>query len=234
LANLGSKKTSAEVELAEKLNILRAGVLGANDGIVSVAGVVVGFASATNNTMGILLAGISAVIAGAFSMAGGEYVSVSTQKDTEIAAIELQKKRLSKHFYEETEDVVKFYEKQGIDKETAHRIAQELMKKNALEITVHQKYNLELGEYTNPWHAAFSSMASFTIGSLLPMLTILLFPPNLRIAITFISVTIALFFTGFVSATLGRAPRKPAVIRNILVGILTMTVTYLVGHLFKI
>jgi VIT1/CCC1 family predicted Fe2+/Mn2+ transporter len=184
--------------------------------------------------MTILLAGVSAILAGAFSMAGGEYVSVSTQKDTEIAAIEYQKQRLHKHFQEEIRETAKFYEHQGINHKTAEKIAQELMEKHPLQTTVHQKYNLYLGEYTNPWHATFSSLVSFILGSLLPILTIVLFPESLRILVTGISVTVVLFITGFVSASLGSAPRKPAVIRNMIVGWLTMTATYVIGHLFNI
>lgn len=149
------RKRQTKIDFAEKLNILRAGVLGANDGIVSVAGVVVGVASATDNIMTVALAGISAILAGAFSMAGGEYVSVYTQKDTEIAAIESQKQRLQKHFQEEIQDAIKFYEHQGIDHKTAEKVAQELMKKHPLQTTVHQKYSLDLGEYTNPFKWLF-------------------------------------------------------------------------------
>ncbi|MDR0922314.1 MAG: VIT family protein [Lactobacillales bacterium] len=221
-------------DLAERLNILRAGVLGANDGIVSVAGVVVGMASATNDPMPIFIAGLSAVLAGAFSMAGGEYVSVSTQKDTEKAAIIKQKELLKTNFEEELSSVAKYYEEQGISPELSMTIAKEVMEKHPLETTIHQKYNLEVGEYTNPWHAAFSSFISFTIGSILPMLTITLFPENLRVLFTIFAVTVALFVTGFVSATLGGAPRKPAVFRNVVVGLITMFVTYGIGHLFKI
>jgi VIT1/CCC1 family predicted Fe2+/Mn2+ transporter len=228
------KKENPKPDLAERLNILRAGVLGANDGIVSVAGVVVGVASATKDPITIFLAGLSAVLAGAFSMAGGEYVSVSTQRDTEKAAIEHQKKLLSTNFDGETKEVAKYYCEQGISENLSEEIAKDVMGRTPLSTTVHIKYNLDVDDFTNPWHAAFSSFISFTIGSLLPMLVVMLVPVNMRIPFTMIAVTIALFITGYVSATLGNAPRIPAVIRNVIVGIITMVVTYGIGHLFNI
>ena len=223
-----------EVKLSNQLNILRAGVLGANDGIVSVAGVVIGVAAAGSSNRLIFIAGLAAVLAGAFSMSGGEYVSVSTQSDTEKAAIEQQKKRLSEHFDEEKADVVKYYRATGISEELSWKIADEVMEKRPLEITVDQKFNLEVGEYTNPWHAAISSFCSFVIGSLLPLLAIVLIPSPHKIMGTVLAVTIALFITGYTSAKLGGAPRRPAVIRNVFVCLLTMAVTYAIGYLLHV
>jgi len=222
------------LDLDERLNILRAGVLGANDGIVSVAGVVIGVAAAGSSNTAIFVAGIAAVLAGAFSMAGGEYVSVSTQSDTEKAAIIMQKKRLEEHFAEEKEEMAKSYQAQGIRKDLARQIAEELMKDKPLEITILQKFGLEIGNYTNPWHAAISSFISFTIGSLLPLLAIILMPETFKIAGTIVAVTISLFLTGYVSAKLGNARKLPAVLRNIAVGLLTMAVTYFIGRILNV
>lgn len=175
-----------ENKIDERPNVLRAGVLGANDGITSVAGVVIGVAASTSNLAIILLAGASAALAGAFSMAGGEYVSVSTQADTEKM----------------------------------------LAKENGT--------SMEALKATNPWHAAISSFISFAVGSILPLLAIWLVPKNFRIIATVIAVAIALFLTGYISAALGGAPKRPSVIRNVIVGLLTMLVTYIIGTLIHI
>ncbi|MDR2834392.1 MAG: VIT family protein [Streptococcaceae bacterium] len=225
------KKT---LDLDERLNILRAGVLGANDGILSVAGVVIGVAAAGSSNNSILIAGLAAVLAGAFSMAGGEYVSVSTQSDTEKAAVFIQKKKLERNFDEEVKGVANYYVKQGINSKLADEIAQDIMKKKPLEITVQQKYGLEIDDYTNPWQAAISSFVAFTIGSALPLLAIISLPENIKIIGTIITVTLALFLTGFVSAKLGKALTRPAIIRNIVVGLLTMSVTYAIGHILNV
>ncbi|GFH40989.1 VIT1/CCC1 transporter family protein [Lactococcus insecticola] len=194
-------KDFKEQSLTEKVNILRAGVLGANDGIISVAGVVIGVATATDKIWVILLSGVSAVLAGAFSMAGGEYVSVSTQRDAEIAVVEREKRDTTLTGTDFTD-------------------------------YIRNKYNVEIGNYTNPWHAAFSSFFSFTIGALFPMLSVLLFPSNIRVIATVLVVVLALLITGFTSAQLGDSPKRPAVIRNITVGCLTMLVTFVIGKAF--
>lgn len=220
-------------DLDDRLNILRAGVLGANDGIVSVAGVVIGVAASGGSPNSIFVAGLAAIMAGAFSMAGGEYVSVSTQADTEKAAIKVQEQVLKSHFDEEVEGVAKFYREQGIDPTIAQEIADDVMSKNPLEVTIRQKYGLEIGEYTNPWKAAISSFLSFSVGSILPMIAIMLFPGNTKIIGTVIAVAVALFFTGFISARLGDAPEAPAVRQNLIVGLITMAVTYGIGLLLN-
>ena len=223
-----------EMKLDVRLNILRAGVLGANDGVVSVAGVVIGVAAATTDLPTIIVAGLAAILAGAFSMAGGEYVSVSTQSDTEKAAIEQQKKLLETNFDQECLGVQKFYEEQGVSPDLAKQVADDIMSRKPLEITIWQKFGLEVGEYTNPWHAAFSSFLSFTGGSILPFAAVSLSPANQRVPVTVVAVVIALFITGYTSARLGKAPTRPAVLRNVLVGLLTMAVTYFIGQFFSI
>lgn len=223
-----------KLSLSQQLNVLRAGVLGANDGIVSVAGVVIGVAAADGSHSAILIAGLAAILAGAFSMAGGEYVSVSTQADTEKAAIKTQKEALENDFENERRAVVNYYLEKGIIKETAEEIANELMESSPLKTTIEIKYNLEEGEYTNPWHAAISSFIAFAIGSLLPFITMAFIPANYRIIGTIIAVTITLFLTGYISAYLGSARKGPAILRNVLVGFLTMGVTYGIGLLLHV
>lgn len=220
-----------ENKINKKLNVLRAGVLGANDGIVSTAGLVIGVAGATSNTMTILVSGLAGLVAGALSMGGGEYVSVSTQKDTEKAVIEEEKARLKDDYEGEVDELTQIYVENGLSVDLSRRVAEELMEKDALAAHATAELGVNPDEYTNPWHAAFSSMASFSIGAILPVLSIILIPISIRVVFTVLAVFIALAVTGYVSAYLGGAPKRPAVIRNVFVGALTMMITYTVGHL---
>ena len=219
---------------ADRLNILRAGVLGANDGIISIAGVVIGVASATSNIWFILISALSAIFAGAFSMAGGEYVSVSTQKDTEEAAIAKEQALLDRSPEAARESLYQTFLSQG-DCETAAEVkVNQAFSKNPIKVLVEEKYGVDLEEITNPWHAAFSSFLAFSVGSLPPTLAILLFPEPYRIPVTVVVVALTLILTGYVSAKLGKAPVKQAMLRNLTVGLLTMLVTFAVGHIFHV
>lgn len=219
---------------AERLNILRAGVLGANDGIISIAGVVIGVASATSNIWFILISALSAIFAGAFSMAGGEYVSVSTQKDTEEAAIAKEQALLDRSSDAARESLYQTFLSQG-DCETAAEVkVNQAFSKNPIKVLVEEKYGVDLEEITNPWHAAFSSFLAFSVGSLPPTLAILLFPEPYRIPVTVVVVALTLLLTGYISAKLGKAPVKQAMLRNLTVGLLTMFVTFAVGHIFHV
>lgn len=219
---------------AERLNILRAGVLGANDGIISIAGVVIGVASATSNIWFILISALSAIFAGAFSMAGGEYVSVSTQKDTEEAAIAKEQALLDRSPEAARESLYQTFLSQG-DCETAAEVkVNQAFNKNPIKVLVEEKYGVDLDEITNPWHAAVSSFLAFSVGSLPPTLAIMLFPEPYRIPVTVVVVALTLLLTGYISAKLGKAPVKQAMLRNLTVGLLTMLVTFLVGHVFHV
>lgn len=217
-----------------RLNILRAGVLGANDGIISIAGVVIGVASATESVWIIFLSGLAAVFAGAFSMAGGEYVSVSTQKDTEKAAVARERVLLTKNPEIARQSLYAAYIQNGECETSAQLLTNRAFLKNPLKALVEEKYGLEVEEFTNPWHAAISSFIAFAVGGIFPMLTIVFLPASYRIPATVIVVALALLGTGYTSAKLGKAPIKNAMIRNLVIGLLTMTVTYLVGQLFVI
>lgn len=219
--------------LASKLNWLRAGVLGANDGIVSVAGLVIGVAGASNNRGTILVAGLAGLVAGALSMAGGEYVSVSTQSDTEKAAIRLERWELEHRPEEELAELQALYEHKGLSTSLAEQVAYELTEHDSLAAHAEAELGIDPTERTNPYHAAWSSMAAFTAGALLPLLAILLPPPSWRLLVTVLAVTAALVVTGVLSARLGGAPRRPAVIRNVVVGLLAMAITFTVGTLFS-
>lgn len=227
-----TKKKSGDIE--NRLNVLRAGVLGANDGIISTAGLVIGVASATTNMMTVLIAGLAGLLAGAFSMAGGEYSSVSTQKDVEKSEVEKEKKRLKEDFAGAEAELAEYYQNGGLSPELSQQVANELMKEDALAARVKAKLNITLGEYVNPWSAAFSSIISFSCGAIIPLLFILFLPELYKIWGTFAAVSLALALTGFISAALGGAPRLKAVIRNVIVGMLTMAVTYGLGQFVHI
>lgn len=216
-------------KLGDKLNALRAGVLGANDGIVSTAGMVIGVASATPELTVILVSGIAGLVAGALSMAGGEYVSVSTQRDTEKAAIEKEKQELKTDYPGEVNELNAIYIAKGLSPKLAREVALELMNKDALAAHAEAELHIEPGKYVNPWTAAFFSLLSYSLGALLPLLSILLLPQALRMQGTFIVVALALALTGYVSAALGGAKRGMAVVRNVIVGGATMLVTYTIG-----
>ena len=219
---------------SERLNILRAGVLGANDGIISIAGVVIGVASATSNIWFILISALSAIFAGAFSMAGGEYVSVSTQKDTEEAAVAKEQALLDRSPESARESLYQTFLSQGDCETEAEVKVNQAFSKNPIKVLVEEKYGVDMEEITNPWHAAVSSFLSFSVGSLPPTLAILLFPDPYRIPITAVVVALTLILTGYVSAKLGKAPVKQAMLRNLAVGLLTMLVTYVVGQVFHV
>lgn len=218
------------VGLAARLNWLRAGVLGANDGIVSVAGIVVGVAAATVDRGTILTAGVAGLAAGAVSMALGEYVSVSTQRDSERAVLEVERRELEEMPEEELAELAAIYEGKGLSPATAWKVAEELTERDAFTAHAEAELGIDPTELTNPWHAAFSSALSFTLGALLPLLAILT-PASVRVPVTVIAVLVALALTGAIGARLGEAPVGRATVRVLVGGALAMAITYAVGHL---
>lgn len=217
-----------------RLNWLRAGVLGANDGIVSIAGLVVGVAGATNSQQAILTAGLAGIIAGAISMAAGEYVSVSSQRDTEKVLLDKEKQELTKYPKEELHELELLYRKKGLTQKTAALVAKELTEHDAFTAHANIELGIDPNVITNPWHAAFASAVSFFIGALLPMIAILLPPETVRIPITFVSVVIALGITGVISAKISDAPIFHIVLRVIIGGAFAMMVTYSIGRVFGV
>ena len=167
--------------LSSRLNWLRAGVLGANDGIVSTAGLVVGVAAATTERGVIATAGIAGLVAGAVSMALGEYVSVSTQRDTEKAMLAKERRELTESPDEEFAELISMYRSKGLSAGTAKLVAQELTDHDAFAAHVDIELGIDPDELTNPWHAAYASALAFTLGAALPLLAILLPPANVRI-----------------------------------------------------
>lgn len=217
--------------LSSKLNWLRAGVLGSNDGIVSTAGIVVGVAAATVDKAPILTAGIAGLAAGAVSMALGEYVSVSTQRDTERALLRKERRELRDDPAAELDELASLYEAKGLSTATARTVAEELTDHDAFAAHAEVELGLDPKDLTNPWQAAASSALSFTIGALLPLIAILVPPTTWRIPVTAAAVLLALMLTGAVSAGLGGAPRGRAVLRNVIGGGLALAITYLIGLL---
>ncbi|WP_028848531.1 MULTISPECIES: VIT family protein [Thermocrispum] len=221
-------------DLGGRLNWLRAGVLGANDGIVSMAGLVVGVAGATTDVRAILTAGIAGLVAGALSMAGGEYVSVSTQRDTERAAIQLERQELEQMPEQELDELTAIYQKRGLSPELARRVAEELTAKDPLRAHAEAELNIDPDRLTSPWQAAWASFLAFTIGGLLPVIAIALPPVEVRVLACGAAVVAGLVLTGWTAARLGSAPVARAVMRNVGVGVLAMLVTYYVGVVFGI
>ncbi|MBX7444840.1 MULTISPECIES: VIT family protein [unclassified Arthrobacter] len=217
--------------LAARLNWLRAGVLGANDGIVSVAATVVGVAGVTNDLPPILVAGTAAVVGGAVSMALGEYVSVSSQSDSQRALIEKERQELRDDPEGELAELAEIYQAKGLSEATARTVAEELTAKDALKAHLSAELNIDEAEVASPWHAAFASAVAFTVGAVLPMLAIILPPAEARIPVTFAAVVLALALTGTVSARIGGSSKRKATLRLVLGGALAMAFTFAVGSL---
>lgn len=217
--------------ISGRLNWLRAGVLGANDGIVSVAALVVGVAGATTATAPILTAGVAGVVGGAISMALGEYVSVSSQSDSQRALIEKERVELAEDPAGELEELASLYQARGLTPETAHRVARELSENDAL--TAHLDVELGLSEeaVASPLAAAGASALSFLLGAALPLLAILLPSPEQRVPVTFAVVLIALAATGFISARVGGSRALRPMIRIVVGGALALAATFLIGSL---
>lgn len=217
-----------------RLNWLRAGVLGANDGIISTAGLVIGVAAATTNTAAIATAGIAGLTAGAVSMALGEYVSVSTQRDTEQALVEKERDELANAPEAEHAELVEMLRDRGLTEATSNVVADELTEEDALRTHLTIELGIDQDEIANPWSAALSSAIAFTAGAALPLLAILLPPASIRIAISFVAVLVGLTVTGAISAQLGGAPRRPAIARLVLGGAAAMAVTYGIGQILGV
>lgn len=216
---------------ADRLNKLRAGVLGANDGIVSVAATVIGVAAATTNVNAIIITAIAAVSAGALSMAVGEYVSVSSQRDSERAMLEWEKRELEKDPEGQLRQLVDMHMEHGLSHRLAVAVAREQTEKDPLSAHAVIEHGIHPGQLVNPWSAAFASLFAFLVGGLVPALSATLLPEPARIPGTFVMVVVALAGTGYFSARLGKAPLGPAMARVMIGGALAMTITYGIGSL---
>jgi vacuolar iron transporter family protein len=216
-------------DVGNRLNWLRAGVLGANDGIVSVAGIVMGVAGATSERSPVFVAGVAGLVAGALSMAAGEYVSVNAQRDSEQAMLALEAEELEKMPKTELRELARMYEQKGLTRETARKVAEELTEHDALAAHAEAEFGIDKDNLTSPWNAALASMVAFTLGALLPLLAITLSPHAGRVWVTVATVVVALAVAGFLQARLGMSPWGRAVARNVGGGLLAMGITYAVG-----
>jgi VIT1/CCC1 family predicted Fe2+/Mn2+ transporter len=217
--------------MAARLNWLRAGVLGANDGIMSTSGLILGVAGATSDRNQILVAGVAAVVAGSISMAGGEYTSVSAQRDSEKAALSVERKELKDNPEGELRELQWFYEQKGMSSEVARQVAVELTKKDALKAHAEVELGIDSEHHVSPGQAALSSFVAFAAGGMLPLFASL-GDESIRNYLVIGSVVAALSITGFVGAKIGGAKPGRGILRNLAVSLLTMGVTYAIGYLF--
>ncbi len=227
-------RNGAAAQLSSRLNWLRAGVLGANDGIVSVAALVVGVAGAQANNAAIVAAGLAALIGGAISMALGEYVSVSSQSDSQKALITKESAELKAQPEAELDELASACQEKGLSASTAKLVAEELTAKNALRAHLETELGITEESVASPLAAAGASALAFTIGGLLPFLAILLPPADVRIPVTFVVVLLALVATGTISARLGKAPALRPTLRVVIGGALALAATYGLGLLLGV
>ena len=206
-------------------------MLGCNDGLISTAGLVVGVAAATTGTTTLALAGLSGLAAGSLSMGGGEYTSVRAQRDSQEALLAAQRAELVAVPDEELDELALLYVRKGLSVRLAREVAKELSDQDALAAHAEAELGIDLSDLLSPWQASVASALSFLAGGLVSLIAVLLPPPKYRILICVVAVIFGLALTGFISAKLGRAPAGRATLRNILVGGLTMAVTYGLGSL---
>jgi len=192
---------------------------------------VVGVAGATTDTPALLVAGVAGLVGGAISMALGEYVSVSSQRDSERALIEKETRELREMPDEELDELTALYRARGLTEATARQVATELTAHDALAAHLEVELHIDQDDLVSPWQAALSSAVAFTLGALLPLLTILLLPPALKIPLTFVAVLVALAMTGTVSAHLGGSGKLRATLRLVIGGGLALIVTWAIGSL---
>jgi len=221
-------------QFGSKLNSLRAAVLGANDGIVSVAGLVVGVAGATSSKSIIFTAGLAGLVAGALSMAVGEYISVSSQRDTEKALLRKEQHELETDPHGELQELAQHYRTKGLSETTAKTVAQELTKHDVFAAHVETELGFDPENLTNPVHAAIASAASFLAGAIIPLVVAVVLPASTRVPLTFLAVLVALVITGILSAIVSGADTTKATLRVVIGGALAMAITFGIGHLFGI
>jgi VIT1/CCC1 family predicted Fe2+/Mn2+ transporter len=222
---------SQVAEIASKLNWLRAGVLGANDGIVSTSALIFGVAGANASHATVVLAGIAAIAAGAMSMAVGEYVSVSSQRDVEEAELAIEREQIARHPQAALDQLTSLLETRGIEHEVAEQAAIQLSQSDALGAHARVELGIDPSAVVNPWNAAFASMVAFTAGGLIPLLSMVLAPRAIEIWVSGLAVLVALALSGWISAWLGRTSRVVSIARTVAGGLLAMGITYGIGRI---
>ncbi|QXB23846.1 VIT1/CCC1 transporter family protein [Lelliottia amnigena] len=214
----------------ERVGWLRAAVLGANDGIVSTASLVLGVASANTSSSGILLAGVAGLVAGAMSMATGEYVSVSSQVDTENAALAQEKGELENDFQGETQELTALYIKRGLNPTLAREVAEQLMEKDALGAHAREELGLTETNSAQPLQAALFSAVSFSAGAILPLIVAWLAPHAYISTFIILTTLFSLAILGYISSVVGNASPVKAIIRITFWSAMAMGLSIGVGH----
>ncbi|WP_047241504.1 VIT1/CCC1 transporter family protein [Corynebacterium epidermidicanis] len=217
-----------------RLNWLRAGVLGANDGIVSVAGLLMGVAATGADSHALLIAGVAAVASGAVSMALGEYVSVSAQRDTEQRLVAKERWELENFPEDEHLELVSILRSKGLSEAVAEQAVREMEQHDRLAAHLDLELGMAEDDYTNPWVAAGSSAVSFVVGAFIPLLVCMLVPDYMRVWATLIGTLIALGVTGGLSAVFSGGSRSRSVARLAVGGALALAVTYAIGWVFGV
>lgn len=223
-----------EKHYIHRSNWLRAAVLGANDGIISISSLAIGVATASISREPVLLATIAGLVAGALSMAAGEYVSVCSQTDIEKADIEREKLELQEMPEKELEILSQIYEKRGLSQETAAKVAKELTQFDALGSHIRDELGITEINQAKPIQAAFASGAAFCLGGLLPLLVILLSPMNIMVYSFYSFTILALILLGFISARTGGSSIFKSILRIVVWGSLAMGISAAVGLLFGV
>jgi VIT1/CCC1 family predicted Fe2+/Mn2+ transporter len=223
-----------EIHRVHRVGWLRAAVLGANDGIVSTASLIIGVAAASTSHTGVLLAGVAGLVAGAMSMAAGEYVSVSSQSDTENADLELERTSLEQNFQDEKVELAKIYEDRGLDPDLAQQVADQLMAHDALGAHARDEIGISETISARPIQAAFSSAGTFIIGALLPLLVAWAVPGPKLIPVVALSSLVFLAFLGGLAARTGGASLMVGAVRVTFWGAMAMALTAGVGRLFGV
>ncbi|CAH1850947.1 VIT1/CCC1 transporter family protein [Convivina intestini] len=227
-----NKKNKDHMTIDERLNAIRAGVLGSNDGILTVVGVVFSVAAATTNRFTIMIAALADLLACALSMASGEYASVSAQSDSEKVVVVKEQELLKTDFQKQFDVIVDHYVERGVTLSTSQAIANELMTKKPLESILSIKYDMTLGHYMNPWQAAWASLFSAALGGSLPLLALVITPIAYQFPATILATVIAVAITGLMSAKLSNGMVMRAIVRNIIIGLITIVIHFGIGKLF--
>jgi vacuolar iron transporter family protein len=219
-----------EVHLSGRAAWLRAAVLGANDGLISTASLMVGVAAADSSRNAIMVAGIAGMTAGALSMAAGEYVSVASQRDAEQADLERERRELEHTPEAELDELTAIYRRRGLNDDLARQVAEELSQGDRLVVHARDELGIEVGALANPAQASIVSALSFIVGAIVPVLVMAIAGNGWRIATTMSVTVVGLVVLGVAGARLGGAPRRRAGVRVAVAGAIALVVSLLIGH----
>jgi VIT1/CCC1 family predicted Fe2+/Mn2+ transporter len=222
---------AGERHLGNRAAWLRAAVLGANDGLISTASLMVGVAAADSSRTAILVAGIAGLTAGALSMAAGEYVSVSSQRDTERADLERERRELAADPDAEREELARIYRDRGLSDALARQVADELSQHDPLRVHARDELGFDTDALANPVQAAVVSASSFVVGAIVPIIIVALASPALRVPLTMLVTLAGLVTLGAAGARLGGAPQRRAAIRVVIGGTLALAISLAIGRL---